>query len=83
MVFVSPRILISRVSYSGNTVASQATDGSPILPTRSNIKKCVVKNAFFDMIMKYFAALAQLVEQHFRKVKVPSSTLGGGSTSIN
>ena len=25
------------------------------------------------------AALAQLVEQHFRKVKVPSSNLGGGS----
>ena len=31
------------------------------------------------MIICINAALAQLVEQHFRKVKVPSANLGGGS----
>ena len=29
--------------------------------------------------MDFAATLAQLVEQRFRKAKVPSSTLGGGS----
>ena len=43
------------------------------------ILKRVVKTRFFDIIVAAFAALAQPVEQHFRKVKVPSANLGGGS----
>ena len=36
----------------------------------------------FVVVEREYAALAQLVEHHFRKVGVPSSILGGGSRSI-
>ena|GEM_PF-3792298 len=42
------------------------------------------ENTGANHLPRFFrATLAQLVEQHFRKVKVPGSNPGGGSKGIN